>query len=79
MHTWIFGGGLVRDDDGAVRILFLRVPLGASRALRQERAFWAILAVGPNLAWCSGKCRIQGFRGWPSCYSSLRASALTTR
>ena len=79
MHTWIFGGGLVRDDDGAKGIVLRRAPLGASRALAKSALlarFWRLAQI---LLGAAARCRIQGFRGWPSCCSSLRASALTTR
>ena len=48
MHTWIFGGGLVRDDDGAVRIVFAPRAARRQQGARQERAFGPILAVGPK-------------------------------
>ena len=48
MHTWIFGGGLVRDDDGAKGIVLRRAPLGASRALAKSALlarFWRLAQI----------------------------------
>jgi hypothetical protein len=51
MHTWIFGVGLVRDDD----IVYTR-RVSAARRARQERAFDVIFwRLAPNLACLSGK------------------------
>ena len=56
MHTWIFGGGLVRDDDDAARIVFAPLsPLGASRALAKSALLGRFWRLAPNLACCSGK------------------------
>ena len=47
MHTWILGGGLVRDDDGAKGIVLRRAALGAEVLLRALLALH--LSITPNL------------------------------